>query len=84
MLPVSGAAQLSASGAMCERPVISARGAYSRFVSPAPCSDSGNHRFQSPAARASTFISSITRVGTQPLPCALFASTSAKKRASFG
>ena len=69
---------------MCERPVISASGAYSRFVSPAPCSDSGNQRFHNPAARALAFISSITRVGTQPLPCALFVSTSAKKRASFG
>ncbi len=36
MLPVSGAAQLIASGAMWLRPVISASGAYSRFASPAP------------------------------------------------
>jgi len=33
MLPVSGAEQLKASGAMCERPMISHSGAYSRFVS---------------------------------------------------
>ena len=39
MLPVSGAEQLSASGAIHGlRPVISASGAYCRFVSPAPCS----------------------------------------------
>ena len=37
MLPVSGAAQLSASGASAGlRPVISASGAYWRLVSPAP------------------------------------------------
>ncbi len=36
MLPVSGAAQLSASGVRNERPLSSASGAYWRFVSPAP------------------------------------------------
>ena len=37
MLPVSGAAQLSAGGARCPaRPVISASGAYWRLVRPAP------------------------------------------------
>ena len=36
MLPVSGALQLHASGAMKLRPMISASGAYSRLVSPAP------------------------------------------------
>ncbi len=34
MLPVSGALQLHASGAMKLRPMISASGAYSRFVRP--------------------------------------------------
>jgi hypothetical protein len=38
MLPVSGAAQFSAAGAMDGlRPVISASGAYCTLVSPAPC-----------------------------------------------
>ena len=60
MLPVSGAAQLSASGAMWLRPVISASGAYSRFVSPAPKRSSGRNRFHSPRPRASCFSSSIT------------------------
>ena len=50
MLPVSGAAQLSASGASCGlRPVISASGAYCRLVRPAPCSASGRNRFHRPA-----------------------------------
>ncbi len=54
MFPVSGAAQLSASGATCGlRPVISASGAYCRFVRPAPRSASGRNRFHSPRRRAS-------------------------------
>ena len=37
MLPVSGALQFIASGARCKlRPMISASGAYSAFVSPGP------------------------------------------------
>ncbi len=84
MLPVSGAEQLHASGAMCERPMISASGAYSRLVSPAPSSDSGSQRFHRPAALALAFSSSMTRVGTQALPRARFSSTSAWKRCSFG
>lgn len=49
MFPVSGAAQLVAIGARCGlRPVISARGAYWRLVSPAPCSLSGRKRFHRP------------------------------------
>ena len=36
MLPVSGAEQLQASEAIVLRPMISASGAYSRFVSPGP------------------------------------------------
>ena len=52
MLPVSGAAQLSAAGAIDGlRPVISASGAYWRLVRPAPCSP-GRNRFHSPASRA--------------------------------
>ena len=34
MLPVSGALQLNTSGARCERPMISHKGAYSRLVRP--------------------------------------------------
>lgn len=59
MLPVSGAAQFSAVGANWGlRPVISASGAYWRFVSPAPCSASGRKRFHRPCLRASAFSSS--------------------------
>src|SRR5438309_1785537 len=52
MLPVSGAEQLKASGAIGERPMISQSGAYSRFVSPAPRPLSGRKRFQRPRSRA--------------------------------
>src|SRR6478735_6798967 len=53
MLPVSGAAQLRTAGASrMERPVISASGAYWRFVRPAPCSP-GRKTFHSPRSRAS-------------------------------
>ena len=53
MFPVSGAAQLIASGAISMlRPLISAIGAYSRFVSPAPWVSSGRKRFHRPSARA--------------------------------
>ena len=38
--------------------MISQSGAYSRLVSPAPCSLSGRNRFHSPAARAFGFSSS--------------------------
>ena len=50
MFPVSGAEQLSASGAIHGlRPVISASGAYCRLVSPAPCSwIGGRKRFHRP------------------------------------
>ncbi len=60
MLPVSGAEQLKASGAMGEDPMISQSAAYSRLVSPAPFSCSGKNRFHRPAARAFCFSSSIT------------------------
>ena len=60
MLPVSGAEQLNASGAIGERPMISHSGAYSRLVRPAPNSDSGRNRFHSPSALAFFFSASST------------------------
>src|SRR4030095_9173739 len=63
MLPVSGAEQLNASGAIGERPMISHSGAYSRFVRPAPYSDCGSHRFQRPSACPRRLSSSTTSVG---------------------
>jgi hypothetical protein len=49
MLPVSGAEQFIASGAMTGlRPEISASGAYSRLVRPAPHRRSPRSRFHSP------------------------------------
>ena len=61
MLPVSGAAQLSAAGARWPlRPVISASGAYCRLVSPAPCSP-GRKRFHRPRRRASARSSASDR-----------------------
>ena len=58
MLPVSGAAQLSASGAISGlQPVSSASGAYSRLVSP---DSAGRNRFHRPRSLALTFSSSIT------------------------
>ena len=66
MLPVSGAAQLSAAGARCGlRPVISASGAYCRLVSPAPCSAAGRKRFHRPRPRASACSSCEHRRGVQ-------------------
>src|SRR6188474_441309 len=84
MLPVSGAEQLNASGPITDRPMISQSGAYSRLVSPAPYSDSGSQRFQSPSARACPFSSSITSVGIHWLPLRRLSCTSAAKRASAG
>ncbi len=61
MLPVSGAAQLSATGAIFgDRPMISASGAYCRFVSPAPYGSCGRNRFHSPRLRASALSSCTT------------------------
>jgi hypothetical protein len=80
MLPVSGAAQLNTSGARCERPITSHSGAYSRLVSPAPCSLSGRNRFHSPASRASG-LSSSTTGHTAHGPSSI---DSRKKRSSFG
>ena len=59
MFPVSGAAQLHASGAMWALwPMISASGAYSRLDRPGPHSGCGWNRFHSPRRRASAFRSS--------------------------
>jgi len=58
MLPVSGAAQLIASGAITgDQPDTSATGAYSRLDSPETL---GRNRFHSPRVRASALSSSIT------------------------
>ena len=83
MFPVSGAEQLSASGAIHGlRPVISASGAYCRLVSPAPCSwAAGRNRFHRPCSRARVLSSSIT--GGVPQGSA-DRSTSSRKRGSAG
>ena len=60
MLPVSGALQLKISGAISERPITSASGAYSALLRPAPHSFSGRNRFHRPAARALALSASIT------------------------
>src|SRR6185369_13275962 len=58
MLPVSGAEQLKTSLDHCTRPMISASGAYSWLVRPAPsypeaeALSTGRNRFHRPAARA--------------------------------
>src|ERR1700676_455464 len=79
MFPVSGAPQLNTSGAMMLRPMVSQRGAYSRFVSPVPRSSFGKNKFHRPAARALGFSSSTTRVADHRLD-----STSSWNRCSFG
>src|SRR5215470_5767714 len=79
MLPVSGAEQLNISGAIALRPIVSHRGAYSRFVKPAPPASFGRNRFHRPAARALGFNSSMTRDG-----CQRFRWISCSKRLSFG
>ncbi|CKR17830.1 Uncharacterised protein [Mycobacterium tuberculosis] len=57
MLPVSGAAQLSASGAISMlHPVISASGAYSRLVNP---DSADRNRFHRPRSLALVFSSSM-------------------------
>ena len=71
MFPVSGAEQLNTSGAMGDRPIISQSGAYSRLVSPAPCSLSGRNRFHSPAAFAFAFSSSISAGTCQRSPASI-------------
>jgi hypothetical protein len=70
MLPVSGAAQFVAVGAILgERPMISASGAYCRLVRPAPCSP-GRNRFHRPRLRASSLRSSISGGLAHPLVAA--------------
>ena len=69
MLPVSGAEQLIASGAIHGfRPVISASGAYWTFVRPAPYSwVRGRNRFHSPRRRASRLQLLDDRRGAPPV-----------------
>ena len=57
MFPVSGAEQLNTSGAHQTLPVISASGAYSTLVKPAPYSLSGKNKFHRPSSLA-LFLSS--------------------------
>src|SRR5580700_12054027 len=59
IFPVSGGLQLKTSGAMEQRPIVSANGAYSTFVSPAPYSFSGRNRFHRPADLALALSSSM-------------------------
>src|SRR5215469_6763729 len=68
MLPVSGAAQFSASGARNERPVSSASGAYWRLDSPAPSGWPARNRFHRPRWRAFAFRSSMIGGRSQPRP----------------
>ena len=85
MLPVSGAAQFSASGAMAGLwPVISASGAYCRLVSPPPPGCFGRNRFHSPRLRASAFSSSITGGRTQIRPAASASATCSANTFSAG
>ena len=63
MLPVSGAEQFVASPSNGDWPITSHSGAYSRFVRPGPCSDSGRNRFQRSRLRASVFSSCMTGGG---------------------
>jgi hypothetical protein len=65
MLPVSGAEQLNTSEDHWTRPMISASGAYSRLVSPAPEALAGRNRFHKPAALASGFKRSTMGTGRQ-------------------
>src|SRR5210317_33328 len=58
IFPVSGAEQLNTSGAHHTFPVISASGAYSTFVKPAPYLSSGRKRFHRPLFFAFSFRSS--------------------------
>ena len=61
LLPVSGAAQLNAIGAIAGlRPISSQSTPYSQLVSPTPCSESGMNRFQRPSECARSRISTRT------------------------
>ncbi len=85
MFPVSGAAQFRASGAMdglC--PVISASGAYCRFVSPAPSGWWARNRFHSPLFLASVFSSPMTGGRSQCRPAAAASATWSAKTCSAG
>ena len=96
MLPVSGAAQFSASGAIAPlRPVISASGAYCRLVSPAPyfsaispiwslCLRTVRNRFHMPWLRACALSSSMTAGRCQMSPAASAAATWSAKTRSAG
>src|ERR1700735_371515 len=59
ILPVSGALQLHVSAVLNERPIRSAKGAYSTFDRPAPSSASGRNKFHSPSRLAIVLSSSI-------------------------
>ena len=72
-----GAEQLNGSGPSNERPMISANGAYSRLVRPAPSSDSGRNRFHRPSALAFSLSSSMIAVGCQRSPSATWRSNTA-------
>jgi len=85
MLPVSGAAQLSASGAsagLC--PVISASGAYCRLVSPAPPARLVRNRFHRPRSRAAALSWSITAGRSQVRPSAAASATCSANTFSAG
>ena len=92
MLPVSGAAQLSASGASAGlRPVISASGAYCRLVSPpagpgrfSVCGPRARNRFHSPRRRASALSSAITGGRSHCRPAVLASATWAAATGSAG
>src|SRR5687768_7144888 len=77
MLPVSGAEQLNTSDAHVTRPIVSASGAYSRFVKP---DRSGKNRFHNPSAFAFALRSSSSFDGSHRSPEPI---SSAKAR-SFG
>ena len=97
MLPVSGAAQLRASGASAGlHPVISASGAYCRLVSggsgsrvesslPTAVADLPvRNRFHSPRLRASALRSVVTGTRSHPWPLAAAASACSANTASAG
>src|SRR6218665_14222 len=76
ILPVSGAEQLNTSLAQGTRPMISASGAYSGLVRPAPSEpdaaalSTGRNRFHRPAARALGLGFSMVARADQRLPAA--------------
>ena len=77
ILPVSGAEQLNTSEAHTTRPIVSASGAYSTFVSP---ETSGKNKFHNRASFAFAFSPSTSSSGRQRSP----SFTSSRKRVSFG